>query len=98
MWTEVQWKAKRGQKNAVFTRKKPGLSTISALRRASAGIPNTSMNCGLADGLGKQHELDGGYLISSWEGCCAGKELGKEHLMPVLGQDAPPSSLLCPKH
>lgn len=43
------------------------------------------MNCGLADGLGKQHELDGGDFISSQEGCCAGKELGKEYLTPVFG-------------
>lgn len=77
MRIEVQWKAKRVQKNAVFTRKKPGLSTMSALRRATAGIPNTSMNCGLADGLGKQHKLDGGDL--------GDKVLGKELLMPVFG-------------
>lgn len=58
---------------------------MSALRRAAAGIPNTSMNCGLADGLGKQHDLNGGDLISSWEGCCTSKALGKEHLTPVFG-------------
>lgn len=86
MWIEVQWKDKRGKKNAVFTRKKPGLPTMSVLRRASSGIPNTSMNYGLAVGLlGKQHELDGGDLISSWEDCCAGRQSGEEHLMPVSG-------------
>lgn len=43
-----------------------------------------------SDGLGKQHELDGGHLVSSWEGCCTVRS--QEHLTPVLGQEAPPAA------